>query len=70
VVGIRSPGSLALAKISLAAYEREWPSAAPSLNDLVEKNGFLENVPIAAWIRLASSSDFLARVLGLKKVAV
>ena len=70
VVGIRSPGSLALAKIGLAPYEREWPSGAPSLNELVEKNGFLESVPIAAWIRLATSSDFLARALGLKKVAV
>ncbi len=69
LIGIRSPGSLALAKICLAVYERNWPSNALSLSDLVEKNGFLENVPVAAWISLAASSDFLTRVLGSKKVA-
>jgi hypothetical protein len=69
VVGIQSPGSLTLAKICLAGYERRWPIDAPSESILIEKNGFLENVPIAAWISLASSSDSLARMLGSKRVA-
>lgn len=66
---IRSPGSLALARICLAAYGRNWPSDAISLSDLVNKNDFLNSVPVAAWISMATSSDFLTRVMSPKKAA-
>jgi len=48
------PGSLALAKICLDMYGREWTADAPSLADLYERNEFLANVPVMAWACLAT----------------
>jgi Squalene-hopene cyclase C-terminal domain len=50
---IQGAGSLALARICLEVYGREWPDDAPALHDLYERNGFLENVQVAAWSSLA-----------------
>src|SRR5215469_5373917 len=51
------PGSLALAKICLDMYGREWPADAPNLADLYEQNEFLANVPVMAWACLATSGE-------------
>jgi hypothetical protein len=49
------PGSVALAKICLETYGREWPVNAPSLADLHARNEFLGSVPVMAWTCLALS---------------
>jgi hypothetical protein len=49
------PGSVALAKVCLEAYGREWPASAPSLKDLHARNEFLGSVPVMAWTCLALS---------------
>jgi len=50
---IQGAGSLALARICLETYGRAWPSGAPQLHDLHEKNAFLQSVQVAAWATLA-----------------
>jgi hypothetical protein len=50
---VQSAGSLALARICMKSYGREWPDSAPSFHDLYERNGFLESVQVAAWTCLA-----------------
>jgi hypothetical protein len=54
-VHIQSAGSLALAKICLETYGRDWPADAPVLPDLYERNGFLESVQVTSWTLLALS---------------
>jgi hypothetical protein len=49
------PGSVALARICMEAYGREWPASAPSLKDLHARNEFLGSVPVMAWTCLAVS---------------
>lgn len=46
-------GSLALAKIGLEAYGREFVNAESRFRELYERNGFLGNVPAIAWTCLA-----------------
>jgi hypothetical protein len=55
ITKIQSAGSLALSKICMETYGRRWPANAPALPHLHERNGFLENVPVAAWTCLALS---------------
>jgi hypothetical protein len=54
---VRGPGSLALARICLEAYGRQWPAAAPQVEDLHRSTHFLESVPVTAWICLAATSN-------------
>jgi hypothetical protein len=56
VTNIQSPASLAWAKIGIETYGRKWPATAPTLADLSEKNGFLQNVQVVAWSCLAMSA--------------
>ena len=63
LANIQSAGSFALAKICLETCGRKLPSNAPVLADLYERNGFLENVQVAAWTLLAWSAR--SRWLGL-----
>jgi Prenyltransferase and squalene oxidase repeat len=61
VPGIRSAGSLALARMCLSAYGREWPEAAPAFSELHARGEFLDNVQVVAWTCLAlNRSDWLA----------
>lgn len=53
VANTRSAGSLALTKICLETYGREWPATAPTFAELFERNGFLESVQVIAWSCLA-----------------
>jgi hypothetical protein len=53
IASVQSAGSLALARICMKTYDRGWPRDAPTLRDLHERNGFLENVQVAAWTCLA-----------------
>jgi hypothetical protein len=50
---IQSAGSLALAKICLEIYNRDWPRSASSFRALHEKSGFLDSVQVMAWTSLA-----------------
>jgi len=61
VATIQSAGSLALAKICIAAYGRDWPRNALVFQALYEKSGFLDSVQVAAWtsLALAAGSDWL-----------
>jgi hypothetical protein len=54
----QSPASAALARICLRTYGRVIPAGAPGLNELLRNNEFLSSVPVAAWVVLASASDF------------
>jgi hypothetical protein len=54
----QSPGSLALAIICLAAYSRSGSAVALDLDDLLQKNRFLDNSLVAAWTVLAYGSGF------------
>jgi len=53
VPAIQSAGSLALAKICLEIYNRDWPRNASSFQALHEKGGFLDSVQVTAWTSLA-----------------
>ncbi len=53
-INIRGLGSLALTRLCLEAYGREWPGAAPTLDSLHQSSGPL-NIPVAAWSCLAVS---------------
>jgi Squalene-hopene cyclase C-terminal domain len=53
---IQSAGSLALAKICMETCGGRWPTDAPVLAHLYERNGFLESIQVAAWTCLASSA--------------
>ncbi len=50
---ISGPGSVALAHLCLAAYERPVPPLEPRLSSLYMENNFLSNVVVAAWASLA-----------------
>ena len=65
VANMHGPGSFALARLCLEACGRKWPSDAPDLGDFHQKNEFLRNVQIAAWISLAwgTKRHFLATQL-------
>jgi len=56
VAKMQSAGSLALAKICLETFGRRLPTNGPVMADLYKKNGFLENVQVAAWTYLAGGS--------------
>jgi hypothetical protein len=62
VASIRGGCSLALAKLCMEAYGRRWPSDAPGLRDLYERNAFLDSVQAAALscLALGERSHFLA----------
>ena len=62
VPNIQGPGSFALARLCLEAYGRRWPNNAPEFRSFHQKNEFLENIQVAAWICLAlcGKSPFLA----------
>ena len=55
---IESPASAALAQICLRTHGRKLPANAQPLNRLLQTNGFLSSVPVAAWVVLASGVDF------------
>jgi hypothetical protein len=55
---IQSPGSLALAQISLRTHGRSLPAGSAALSAALENSGFLENTLVAAWAVLAAGSDF------------
>lgn len=55
VPNIYGSGSLALARLCLEAYGRQWPNNAPEFGRFHERNGFLENVQVVAWSCLALS---------------
>jgi hypothetical protein len=50
----RGAGSLALARICLEICGRKWPTKAAALANFYRRNEFLQSVPVAAWICLAS----------------
>jgi hypothetical protein len=56
IVNIQSAGSLALAKICMEMCVGRWPTSAPVLADLYDRNGFLESIQVAAWTYLALSA--------------
>jgi len=53
-----SPASAALARICLRRHGRTLPTKATDLSELLRKNEFLSNVPVAAWVALSGGSDF------------
>jgi hypothetical protein len=53
---IQGPGSYALARLCLAAYDRQGSEDAASAGDLHAKNELLRNIPVAAWMTLAASN--------------
>ncbi len=55
---MESPGSAALTQTCLRTYGRMLPAKSVELSILLQNNGFLSNVPVAAWVVLASGSDF------------
>src|ERR1700683_5386403 len=63
IVNIQNPGSLALAKSCMEMCVGRWPTGAPVLADLYERNGFLESIQVAAWTYLALSAR--SRWLGI-----
>jgi hypothetical protein len=52
---VHGPGSLALARICLESYGRNWPANMPDLRDFYRKNEFLRNIQVTAWACLALS---------------
>jgi squalene cyclase len=53
---IQGPGSYALARLCLAAYDRGRNVDASSAGDLHTKNEFLRSITVAAWMILAASN--------------
>ncbi len=53
---VSGPGSLAVARLCLAAYGRRAPGGDTKLRNLYEANHFLNNVVVLAWAGLASST--------------
>jgi hypothetical protein len=63
VPSIQGAGSLALARMCLAAYGREWPVGAPAFSELHARGEFLDNVEVVVWTCLAlSGSGWLVSV--------
>jgi hypothetical protein len=58
---VESPASAALARICLRIHGRALPINATGLSELLQNNGFLSDVLVAAWVTLASGSDFWLR---------
>jgi Prenyltransferase and squalene oxidase repeat len=50
---VQSAGSLAVARICMTAYGREWPARAPKFADLHANGDFLNSVQVMAWTCLA-----------------
>lgn len=50
---IQGPGSFALARLCLGAYNRRWPNNAPEFLRFHQKNEFLRNIVVTAWSCLA-----------------
>ena len=61
VPNIQGLASLALARLCLEAYGREWPSASPGFESLYQRTGSLSNIEVAAWssIALCAKRPFL-----------
>ena len=55
IQSVHSGASLALAKICLETYGREFPVSGPELHEIHSRNEFLGNVLTAAWTCLAFS---------------
>jgi len=55
---LKSPASAALARICLRTHGRALPHNVNGLSELLDNNGFLSNVPVAAWVALSCGSDF------------
>jgi hypothetical protein len=53
VANTHGPGSLALARLCLEAYGRQWPSHAAEVGEFYAKNEFLKDIQVAAWCSLA-----------------
>jgi hypothetical protein len=58
---VESPASAALARICLRIHGRALPINATGLSELLQNNGFLSDVLVAAWVTLAFGSDFWLR---------
>jgi hypothetical protein len=56
VSGTEGAGSLALGKICLETFGKQWPVNAPDLRELYARSEFLGNVPVMAWTCLALSA--------------
>jgi hypothetical protein len=52
---IQAAGSLAVARICLSAYSREWPAQAAKFADLHAHGQFLESLPVISWTCIALS---------------
>ena len=50
---IRGLGSLALARLCLDAYGREWPKTAPDFPSLHQESELVQNIQVLAWCSLA-----------------
>ena len=50
---IRGLGSLALARLCLDAYGREWPKTAPDFPSLHQESELMQNIQVLAWCSLA-----------------
>jgi hypothetical protein len=62
IANIQAAGSLAVARICLSTYGREWPAQAARFVDLHATGEFLESVQVMAWTYMAlSGQDWLAR---------
>ncbi len=61
IANIQAAGSLAVARICLSAYGREWPAQAARFAALHTNGEFLESVQVTAWTCMAlSGQDWLA----------
>jgi hypothetical protein len=61
---IQGAGSLALARMCLAAHGRRWPADAPTFSELHARGEFLDNVEVVAWTCLALSGPGWLAPLG------
>lgn len=56
VPNVHGSGSLALARVCLEAYGRQWPNSAPEFRSFYQKTEFLKNIQVVAWYCLALGS--------------
>jgi hypothetical protein len=54
VPDVQGAGSLAVARMCLKVYGREWPAGAPKFADLHANGEFLDSVQVMAWTCMAS----------------
>ena len=53
VPSIQSPASLALARMCMETYQRNWPLREARLSAFHNRHAFLRSIPVTAWICLA-----------------